>query len=196
MVTFSSQELQVSDFLFFGQCLLPAETKLDFVLSSEWEAEYTSICVCSRTHVFIYFYICNIYLYFMLERRMHMKCFTLARTLPDVKSPCRTVPAFFSHHKPVHGLCIRCSCFSDPSQRQLADALGFVSQEEPAPMVQGRRSSLSGVCYLTMGLLVLLLGLVFASMYVYRYFFITQVGAIGKVCWLFGQGSQTNGFAL
>lgn len=28
-----------------------------------------------------------------------------------------------------------------------------------------------------MGLLVLLLGLVFASMYVYRYFFITQVGA-------------------
>ncbi|XP_050758342.1 integral membrane protein 2C isoform X2 [Gymnogyps californianus] len=47
--------------------------------------------------------------------------------------------------------------------------------EEPAPVVQGRRSSLSGVCYLTMGLLVLLLGLVFASMYVYRYFFITQL---------------------
>ncbi|NXJ40077.1 ITM2C protein, partial [Ciconia maguari] len=47
--------------------------------------------------------------------------------------------------------------------------------EEPAPTVQGRRSSLSGVCYLTMGLLVLLLGLVFASMYVYRYFFITQL---------------------
>ncbi|NXV76380.1 ITM2C protein, partial [Atlantisia rogersi] len=47
--------------------------------------------------------------------------------------------------------------------------------EEPAPAVQGRRSSLSGVCYLTMGLLVLLLGLVFASMYVYRYFFITQL---------------------
>lgn len=42
--------------------------------------------------------------------------------------------------------------------------------------MQGRRTSLSGVCYLTMGLLVLLLGLVFASMYVYRYFFITQVG--------------------
>lgn len=33
-VTFSSQELQVPDFLFFGQCLLPTETKLDFVLSS------------------------------------------------------------------------------------------------------------------------------------------------------------------
>ncbi|XP_046754355.1 integral membrane protein 2C isoform X1 [Gallus gallus] len=48
-------------------------------------------------------------------------------------------------------------------------------QEEQAPVVQGRRSSLSGVCYLTMGLLVLLLGLVFASMYVYRYFFITQL---------------------
>uniref|UniRef100_A0A8C3B7M2 Integral membrane protein 2C n=1 Tax=Cairina moschata TaxID=8855 RepID=A0A8C3B7M2_CAIMO len=47
--------------------------------------------------------------------------------------------------------------------------------EEQAPAVQSRRSSLSGVCYLTMGLLVLLLGLVFASMYVYRYFFITQL---------------------
>ncbi|NWY29394.1 ITM2C protein, partial [Pheucticus melanocephalus] len=47
--------------------------------------------------------------------------------------------------------------------------------EEPGPAAQGRRSSLSGVCYLTMGLLVLLLGLVFASMYVYRYFFITQL---------------------
>lgn len=46
--------------------------------------------------------------------------------------------------------------------------------------MQGRRTSLSGVCYLTMGLLVLLLGLVFASMYVYRYFFITQVGASGE----------------
>lgn len=128
---------------------------------------------------------------------MHKKCFTLARMLSDVKSPCRTVPASsVTHHKPVHGLCVQCSCFSDPSQRQLADALGFVSQEEPAPMVQGRRSSLSGVCYLTMGLLVLLLGLVFASMYVYRYFFITQVGATGKVCWLFGWGSRTNDFTL
>ncbi|NXY32543.1 ITM2C protein, partial [Pomatorhinus ruficollis] len=47
--------------------------------------------------------------------------------------------------------------------------------EEAGPAAQGRRSSLSGVCYLTMGLLVLLLGLVFASMYVYRYFFITQL---------------------
>ncbi|KAK4819465.1 hypothetical protein QYF61_004691 [Mycteria americana] len=57
----------------------------------------------------------------------------------------------------------------------MTDALVFILQEEPAPTVQGRRSSLSGVCYLTMGLLVLLLGLVFASMYVYRYFFITQL---------------------
>lgn len=32
-----------------------------------------------------------------------------------------------------------------------------------------------------MGLLVLLLGLVFASMYVYRYFFITQVGVTWEV---------------
>ncbi|XP_043378440.1 integral membrane protein 2C isoform X3 [Chelonia mydas] len=46
--------------------------------------------------------------------------------------------------------------------------------EELPPPVQTRRSSLSGLCYLTMGLVVLLMGLVFASMYVYRYFFITQ----------------------
>ena len=59
----------------------------------------------------------------------------------------------------------------------LTGALVSVSQEEPAPAVRGRRSSLSGVCYLTMGLLVLLLGSVFAAMYVYRYFFVTQVGA-------------------
>ncbi|NWT75101.1 ITM2C protein, partial [Prunella himalayana] len=55
------------------------------------------------------------------------------------------------------------------------DSLWLCPQEEPVPAAQGRRSSLSGVCYLTMGLLVLLLGLVFASMYVYRYFFITQL---------------------
>lgn len=89
----------------------------------------------------------------------------------------RCLPSSVAHRKPVHSLCIKYSWFSDPLQWQLADTLVFVSQEEPAPTVQGRRSSLSGVCYLTMGLLVLLLGLVFASMYVYRYFFITQVGA-------------------
>ncbi|XP_067395013.1 integral membrane protein 2C isoform X2 [Emydura macquarii macquarii] len=46
-------------------------------------------------------------------------------------------------------------------------------EEQPSPK-QTRRSSLSGLCYLTMGLIILLLGLVFASMYVYRYFFITK----------------------
>ncbi|NWX96317.1 ITM2C protein, partial [Nothoprocta ornata] len=46
-------------------------------------------------------------------------------------------------------------------------------QEEPA--APARRASLSGVCYLSVGLLVLLLGLAFASMYVYRYFFVAQV---------------------
>lgn len=60
--------------------------------------------------------------------------------------------------------------------RRPADMSRLCPQGEPGPAAPGRRSSLSGVCYLTMGLLVLLLGLVFASMYVYRYFFITQVG--------------------
>ncbi|XP_074860402.1 integral membrane protein 2C [Carettochelys insculpta] len=46
--------------------------------------------------------------------------------------------------------------------------------EEPSSPVQTRRLSLSGLCYLMTGLIVLLLGLILASMYVYRYFFITQ----------------------
>lgn len=110
------------------------------------------------------------------EGKMHKKCFTLAGVLLGVKSSYRTLPSFFSctseaHTWPLHEiLLIFCSLL-----KQLTDALIFALQEEQAPAVQSRRSSLSGVCYLTMGLLVLLLGLVFASMYVYRYFFITQV---------------------
>lgn len=34
---------------------------------------------------------------------------------------------------------------------------------------------MGGVCYLSMGMVVLLMGLVFASVYIYRYFFLAQV---------------------
>ncbi|NWJ10767.1 ITM2C protein, partial [Crypturellus undulatus] len=48
-------------------------------------------------------------------------------------------------------------------------------QEEAPAAAPARRASLSGLCYLSMGLLVLLLGLVFASMYAYRYFAVAQL---------------------
>ncbi|NXD08960.1 ITM2C protein, partial [Nothocercus nigrocapillus] len=48
-------------------------------------------------------------------------------------------------------------------------------QEEPPAAAPVRRASLSGGCYLSMGLLVLLLGLVFASTYVYRHFAVAQL---------------------
>lgn len=42
---------------------------------------------------------------------------------------------------------------------------------------------MGGVCYLSMGMVVLLMGLVFASVYIYRYFFLAQVrlGRGGRV---------------
>uniref|UniRef100_A0A8B9UQJ2 Integral membrane protein 2 n=1 Tax=Anas zonorhyncha TaxID=75864 RepID=A0A8B9UQJ2_9AVES len=136
------------------------------------------MCVCMFTRICIYVYI-HMYIYIYIgwqERKIHKKCFILAGVLLGVKSSYRTLPSFFSctaeaHAWPLHEiLLIFCSLL-----QQLTDALIFALQEEQAPVVQSRRSSLSGVCYLTMGLLVLLLGLVFASMYVYRYFFITQL---------------------
>lgn len=35
------------------------------------------------------------------------------------------------------------------------------------------------MCYLSMGMVVLLMGLVFASVYIYRYFFLAQVRLVG-----------------
>lgn len=40
---------------------------------------------------------------------------------------------------------------------------------------------MGGVCYLSMGMVVLLMGLVFASVYIYRYFFLAQVSP-GQGC--------------
>lgn len=39
---------------------------------------------------------------------------------------------------------------------------------------------MGSVCYLSMGMVVLLMGLVFASVYIYRYFFLAQVRLGGR----------------
>lgn len=49
-------------------------------------------------------------------------------------------------------------------------------QEERPPQPRYKKGgSVGGVCYLSMGMVVLLMGLVFASVYIYRYFFLAQV---------------------
>lgn len=55
-------------------------------------------------------------------------------------------------------------------------------QEEQPPQHRSKRGgSVGGVCYLSMGMVVLLMGLVFASVYIYRYFFLAQVrGRAGR----------------
>lgn len=54
-------------------------------------------------------------------------------------------------------------------------------QEERPPHHRYRkRGSVGGVCYLSMGMVVLLMGLVFASVYIYRYFFLAQVRPGGE----------------
>ncbi|CAO2625245.1 Integral membrane protein 2C [Lemmus lemmus] len=48
--------------------------------------------------------------------------------------------------------------------------------EERPPRHRSRKGgSVGGVCYLSMGVVVLLMGLVFASVYIYRYFFLAQL---------------------
>lgn len=49
-------------------------------------------------------------------------------------------------------------------------------QEERPPYHRYRKGgSVGGLCYLSVGMVVLLMGLVFASVYIYRYFFLAQV---------------------
>lgn len=51
-------------------------------------------------------------------------------------------------------------------------------QEERPPYNRSKKGgSVGSVCYLSMGMVVLLMGLVFASVYIYRYFFLAQVGS-------------------
>uniref|UniRef100_A0A673V5K0 Integral membrane protein 2 n=1 Tax=Suricata suricatta TaxID=37032 RepID=A0A673V5K0_SURSU len=48
-------------------------------------------------------------------------------------------------------------------------------EDRPPPHRYKKGGSVGGVCYLSMGMVVLLMGLVFASVYIYRYFFLAQL---------------------
>uniref|UniRef100_A0A2K6F0M2 Integral membrane protein 2 n=1 Tax=Propithecus coquereli TaxID=379532 RepID=A0A2K6F0M2_PROCO len=63
-----------------------------------------------------------------------------------------------------------------PAPAPAAEILLTPAREEQAPCHRSKKgSSVGGVCYLSMGMVVLLMGLVFASVYIYRYFFFVQL---------------------
>lgn len=51
----------------------------------------------------------------------------------------------------------------------------FTLQEELVLPLQSKKSPVNGLCCLTFGLVIFMSGLVLASIYVYRYYFISQV---------------------
>uniref|UniRef100_A0A8C6RTU1 Integral membrane protein 2 n=1 Tax=Nannospalax galili TaxID=1026970 RepID=A0A8C6RTU1_NANGA len=65
---------------------------------------------------------------------------------------------------------------SAPVSAPAAEILLTPAREERPPRHRSRKGgSVGGVCYLSMGMVVLLMGLVFASVYIYRYFFLAQL---------------------
>uniref|UniRef100_A0A8C6FKI7 Integral membrane protein 2 n=1 Tax=Moschus moschiferus TaxID=68415 RepID=A0A8C6FKI7_MOSMO len=65
---------------------------------------------------------------------------------------------------------------SAPAPAPAAEILLTPAREERPPYHRYKKgSSVGGVCYLSMGMVVLLMGLVFASVYIYRYFFLAQL---------------------
>uniref|UniRef100_A0A8C6F7R3 Integral membrane protein 2 n=1 Tax=Monodon monoceros TaxID=40151 RepID=A0A8C6F7R3_MONMO len=65
---------------------------------------------------------------------------------------------------------------SAPAPAPAAEILLTPAREErPAYHRYKKGSSVGGLCYLSMGMVVLLMGLVFASVYIYRYFFLAQL---------------------
>ncbi|KAF6361610.1 integral membrane protein 2C [Rhinolophus ferrumequinum] len=63
-----------------------------------------------------------------------------------------------------------------PAPGPAAEILLTPAREERPPYHRYKKGgSVGGVCYLSMGMVVLLMGLVFASVYIYRYFFLAQV---------------------
>nr|KAF6495381.1 integral membrane protein 2C [Rousettus aegyptiacus] len=65
---------------------------------------------------------------------------------------------------------------SAPAPGPAAEILLTPAREERPPHHRYRKGgSVGGVCYLSMGMVVLLMGLVFASVYIYRYFFLAQL---------------------
>uniref|UniRef100_A0A2K6UE83 Integral membrane protein 2 n=1 Tax=Saimiri boliviensis boliviensis TaxID=39432 RepID=A0A2K6UE83_SAIBB len=65
---------------------------------------------------------------------------------------------------------------SVPAPAPATEILLTPTREEQPPQRRSKRGgSVGGVCYLSMGMVVLLMGLVFASVYIYRYFFLAQL---------------------
>uniref|UniRef100_A0AC11BDA6 Integral membrane protein 2C n=1 Tax=Ovis aries TaxID=9940 RepID=A0AC11BDA6_SHEEP len=65
---------------------------------------------------------------------------------------------------------------SAPAPAPAAEILLTPAREERPPYHRYKKGgSVGGVCYLSMGMVVLLMGLVFASVYIYRYFFLAQL---------------------
>uniref|UniRef100_A0A8C0C5W6 Integral membrane protein 2 n=1 Tax=Balaenoptera musculus TaxID=9771 RepID=A0A8C0C5W6_BALMU len=65
---------------------------------------------------------------------------------------------------------------SAPAPSPAAEILLTPAREERPPYHRYKKgSSVGGLCYLSMGMVVLLMGLVFASVYIYRYFFLAQL---------------------
>uniref|UniRef100_A0A8C2V2Y8 Integral membrane protein 2 n=1 Tax=Chinchilla lanigera TaxID=34839 RepID=A0A8C2V2Y8_CHILA len=63
-----------------------------------------------------------------------------------------------------------------PAPAPAAEILLTPAREERPPFHRPKKGgSVGGVCYLSMGMVVLLMGLVFASVYIYRYFFLAQL---------------------
>uniref|UniRef100_A0A671F4P5 Integral membrane protein 2 n=1 Tax=Rhinolophus ferrumequinum TaxID=59479 RepID=A0A671F4P5_RHIFE len=63
-----------------------------------------------------------------------------------------------------------------PAPGPAAEILLTPAREERPPYHRYKKGgSVGGVCYLSMGMVVLLMGLVFASVYIYRYFFLAQL---------------------
>uniref|UniRef100_A0A8B9WZS5 Integral membrane protein 2 n=1 Tax=Bos mutus grunniens TaxID=30521 RepID=A0A8B9WZS5_BOSMU len=63
-----------------------------------------------------------------------------------------------------------------PPPTPAAEILLTPAREERPPIQRYKKGgSVGGVCYLSMGMVVLLMGLVFASVYIYRYFFLAQL---------------------
>uniref|UniRef100_A0A2I3H3B5 Integral membrane protein 2 n=1 Tax=Nomascus leucogenys TaxID=61853 RepID=A0A2I3H3B5_NOMLE len=65
---------------------------------------------------------------------------------------------------------------SAPAPASATEILLTPAREEQPPQHRSKKGgSVGGVCYLSMGMVVLLMGLVFASVYIYRYFFLAQL---------------------
>uniref|UniRef100_H0VM21 Integral membrane protein 2 n=1 Tax=Cavia porcellus TaxID=10141 RepID=H0VM21_CAVPO len=63
-----------------------------------------------------------------------------------------------------------------PAPAPAAEILLTPAREERPPYNRSKKGgSVGSVCYLSMGMVVLLMGLVFASVYIYRYFFLAQL---------------------